>query len=103
MIFYINRIVLWLKNGEKRCLKFKKNKVNIVTGNSKTGKTAILEIIDYCLCSTHHNISEEYIGENVVWYGLDFYINNKHYFIARGDTRNNSSEFYFSATGVEPD
>ena len=103
MIFYINRIVLWLKNGEKRCLKFEKNKVNIVTGNSKTGKTAILEIIDYCLCSTHHNISEEYIGENVVWYGLDFYINNKHYFIARGDTRNNSSEFYFSATGVEPD
>jgi len=102
MIFYINRIILWLDTGKKRVLKFEKDKVNIITGNSKTGKTAILEIIDYCLCSSHHNISEEYIGENVTWYGLDFCINNKHYFIARGDTRVNSSKFYFSATGIEP-
>lgn len=103
MIFYINKIVLWLRTGEKRYLEFEKNKVNIITGNSKTGKTAILEIIDYCLCSTRHNISEEYIGENVTWYGLDFCINNKHYFISRGDTKNNSSKFYFSATGIEPE
>ncbi len=103
MNFYINRIILWLNNGEKRYIKFEKDKVNVITGNSKTGKTAILEIIDYCLCSTQNNISEEYIGENVSWYGLDFYINSKHYFIARGDTKHNSYKFYFSATGIEPD
>lgn len=103
MNFYINRIILWLNNAEKRYIKFEKDKVNVITGNSKTGKTAILEIIDYCLCSSQNNISEEYIGENVSWYGLDFYINSKHYFIARGDTIHNFSKFYFSATGIEPD
>ena len=44
MNFYINRIILWLNNAEKRYIKFEKDKVNVITGNSKTGKTAILEL-----------------------------------------------------------
>lgn len=68
MTFYIKKIVLWLKNGDTRILKFKNDKVNVITGNSKTGKTAILEIIDYCLCGSDSNISYEHIGENVLWY-----------------------------------
>ena len=77
MTFYIKKIVLWLKNGDTRILKFKNDKVNVITGNSKTGKTAILEIIDYCLCGSDSNISYEHIGENVLWYGLNFCINEK--------------------------
>lgn len=103
MKFNINRIVLWLDNKEKRILKFEKDKVNVITGNSKTGKTAVLEIIDYCLCSTKPHISEEHIGEHVDWYGLDFNINDKHYFIARGNTILKSKEIYYSSTGIEPE
>ena len=53
MRFYINKLLLWLKDGSLRTLKFENDKVNVITGNSKTGKTAILEIIDYCLCGSN--------------------------------------------------
>lgn len=106
MTFHIEKIILWLKNGEKRVLKFGNDKVNVITGNSKTGKTAVLEIIDYCLCGSESNISYEHIGENVLWYGLHFQINGKKYTIARGKFENEttfSTEYYFSPIGDIPD
>jgi predicted ATP-binding protein involved in virulence len=48
MKFHINKVVLWLKNGKVREITFKPNKVNVITGDSSTGKTEILNIVDYC-------------------------------------------------------
>lgn len=106
MNFYIEKIILWLKDGIRREIEFQNDKINIVTGNSKTGKTAILEIIDYCLCGSESNISYENIGENVLWYGLKFYINGKKYTIARGQLKNEklySDKYYFSSIGSIPE
>ena len=105
MKFFINRIILWLKDGTVRELKFQNNKLNVITGNSKTGKTAVFEIIDYCLCGSESNISHRHIGENVLWYGLNFNINDKIYTIARGERKNNSSskKYYFSGIGKVPE
>lgn len=108
MIFYLDQMVLWLKTGKKRVLKFENDKVNIVTGNSKTGKTAILEILDYCFCGSSETvtISREHIGENVIWYGVKFHINDKTYTIARGkisDSGTFSKDYYFSQTGEIPE
>lgn len=105
MVFYIEKIVLWLKSGKQRTLEFKNNKINIITGNSKTGKTAILEIFDYCFCGSKSNISEARIGKNVSWYGIKFHVNDKTYTIARGEYKNRnelSKDYYFSSTGVVP-
>ena len=108
MIFYLDQMILWLKTGKKRVLKFENDKVNIVTGNSKTGKTAILEILDYCFCGSSETvtISREHIGENVIWYGVKFHINDKTYTIARGkisDSGTFSKDYYFSQTGEIPE
>ncbi len=108
MIFYLDKMIFWLKNGKKRVLKFESDKVNIVTGNSKTGKTAILEILDYCFCGSSETvtISREHIGENVIWYGVKFHINDKTYTIARGkisDLGTFSKDYYFSQTGEIPE
>ncbi len=104
MKFYIHKLILWLKVGEPRVLEFENNKFNVITGNSKTGKTAILEIIDYCFCGSESNISYRHIGENVLWYGLNFKINGKDFTIARGERENNypSSNYYFSGIGEIP-
>lgn len=48
MKFHIKKLILWLNNGETRIIKFKKNKVNVISGSSHTGKSVILEIFDYC-------------------------------------------------------
>lgn len=107
MTFYIDKLLLWLKDGSIRTLQFSNDKVNIITGNSKTGKTAILEIIDYCLCGGKDTvvISQEHIAESVAWYGIRFAINDKIYTIARGEITEKgefSNDFYFSQSGEIP-
>lgn len=52
---YIKAIIIFNKNGEKRVVPLEQG-VNIITGESKTGKSALVEIIDYCLCSTRCSI-----------------------------------------------
>lgn len=101
--FSIENIVLWLKNGKQRVLKFEPDKVNVITGESNTGKSAILEIVDYCLFASSPQISDSIINENVEWYGLKFSINDKTYTIARKFfTRVVSNEYYFSSIGNIP-
>lgn len=104
MNFNINKIVLWLNNGKIRELEFKPNKVNLITGGSHTGKSAILEIIDYCFFSSKSRISEDTINENILWYGINISVNDKNYTIAReslveGKVSNN---YYFSSFGEIP-
>lgn len=106
MKFHINEITLWMKNGNIRRLSFKPNKVNIVTGESNTGKTVIWAIIDYCLFSTEPQIPEAIINENVDWYGINFTINKEEYTIARkGISPFNapSDEYFFSGSGEIPE
>ena len=41
MNFTINKVLLWLRHSnEIRELEFKPNKINIITGDNNTGKTA---------------------------------------------------------------
>lgn len=105
MRFNFDNLIIWLKNGKVRTLKFLPNKVNIVTGGSNTGKTAILEIIDYCFFASRHKISESMINENVAWYGIKITINGKNYVIARKAPSGImvSQDYYFSSLGEIPD
>lgn len=105
MKFNIEKVVLWLKNGKCREIKFLPNKVNVITGDSNTGKTAILEIIDYCFFASTSKISESMINENVDWYGVVFNINDKKYTIARKSLNKTSvsNDYYFSSIGEVPE
>ncbi len=105
MKFYIENIVLWLKNGTKRTIIFQPNKVNVITGDSNTGKTAILEIVDYCFFASKSKISESVINENIDWYGIKIHINDKIYTIARSALKNGkvTDNYYFSSTGELPE
>lgn len=104
MKFYIDSLHLWLSSGQTRSLTFLPNKVNIITGGSHTGKTAILDIVDYCLFASEHSISESIINENVHWYGLRIQVNDKFYTLARRSPAgtNVSPEYFFSAVGDVP-
>ncbi|MQY49520.1 DUF3732 domain-containing protein [Rhizobiales bacterium RZME27] len=105
MKFHIESLQLWLKVGVRRNITFLPNKVNIITGASHTGKTAILDIIDYCMFASDHRISESIINENVSWYGLRLHVNDKIYMLARRAPQGTSAspDYYFSSTGDVPD
>lgn len=81
--FNILKLMLWSKNGKQRVLNFQVDKINVITGNSNTGKTAILDIIDYCFFASSKGISDSIINESIAWYGLVFEINDKTYTLAR--------------------
>ena len=84
MNFYISKIRLWFRHGgEPRDLEFFNDKVNVITGDSSTGKSSVLKIIDYCLLSERSTIVEDVINENVAWYGLVFYVDDIPYTIIR--------------------
>ena len=72
MTFQIKKLILWPKKEGKsvRTVDFALNKVNVITGDSRTGKSAIVPIIDYCLASSDCLIPRDIIRDNVTWYGL---------------------------------
>ncbi len=79
----ISAIVLYGKNGKKRVLSFNNGTVNIITGKSKTGKSVIGDIIDYCFGGSSCNIAEGFVREHVAWYGLHIIHNGEYIFVAR--------------------
>jgi hypothetical protein len=76
-------IVLYSKSGKQRRLEFKPGQVNIITGRSKTGKSALINIVDYCLGSSQCDIASGPIRNTVAWYGLYLQFANSRVFIAR--------------------
>ncbi|MCO4891338.1 DUF3732 domain-containing protein [Cupriavidus sp. WGtm5] len=105
MNFGFDSITLWSKRGERRSLTFARNRVNVLSGESHTGKSALLDVIDYCFLASSHKLPDSVINENVEWYGLKFYVNDKTYALARKSPRGNnvSDEYYFSSLGSMPD
>lgn len=79
----IRNLIFYNKKGEKRILPFELGKVNIITGESKTGKTALIDIINYCLCSDDCSISEGIIRDTVEWFGIVIQLESEQVFIAR--------------------
>lgn len=83
----INKIILYPKNKEfkARVLKFKPDKVNVITGYSQRGKSAIISIIDYCLGSSDCNIPIGKIREKVDFFAIEITLKNQIVLIARED------------------
>lgn len=72
MYFQIRGIVLWPRNEnfEPRTLKFELGKVNVISGASRTGKSAVIPIIDYCLGSSTCSIPVNTIRKYCEWFGI---------------------------------
>lgn len=79
----IAKIVLYKDQEHKRVLEFRLGKVNIITGDSKTGKSALIDIVDYCLASKECHVATGVIRDNVYWFSVVVVFGNDYYFIAR--------------------
>ena len=79
----IRELVLYGYNNKVRHLPFSLGKVNIITGKSKSGKSVVGEIIDYCLGGNSCNIADGVVRDNVAWYGILLQFEHERVFIAR--------------------
>lgn len=78
----INEIGVIDKQGVKHKVKFKDG-LNIVTGKSSTGKSAIIEIFDYCFGSDENTIPKGIITDVADIYYTSLNIDQQHIIIAR--------------------
>jgi predicted nucleic acid-binding Zn-ribbon protein len=78
-------LILWPKDPDQspRIVHFEPGKINIITGQSATGKSAITWIIDYCLGSDKCSIPKGRIRDLTAWFGLHLKLANTEMLIAR--------------------
>lgn len=72
MQFQIRQVVLWPRNRtlQPRLVRFQPGVVNVITGASQTGKSAMVPIIDYCLGSGKCSIPTGVIRKSTEWFGV---------------------------------
>lgn len=72
MLFHIRKIILWphRRNTLPRVVELMPTGVNVISGGSKTGKSAIIPIIDYCLGSDRCAVPVEAIRNSCAWFGI---------------------------------
>jgi len=83
MSLQIRKIILYSKRGTIRELPFELGRLNIITGASKTGKSAIVDIVDYCTGRGECLVPDGKIRENVGWYAVLFQLGEGQIFVAR--------------------
>lgn len=98
MSMQLRAIAIYSKEGERRDIRFRLGALNIVTGASKTGKSALLDIVDYCWGRAECTIAEGEIRRGVSWFAVLFDRDGEGILIARknpGPAGKASDEIYF--------
>lgn len=105
MIFQILNIVVYGTNKKVRSIELKPNAVNIITGQSKSGKSALIHIVDYCLGRSECNVPAGIIRKHVEWYAVKLQTSSGEVFIARRNPNpgNKSSEDIYIERGTSID
>jgi len=93
MRFQLLKLILWSTDttNEPRVISFKPGVLNVITGASRTGKSAIIPIIDYCLASSACSIPVDIIRDSCAWFGVVVQLENEELLLARESPEKNTS------------
>ncbi len=96
----ILKVILWPKdlNHSPRVIPFVPGKINILTGESGAGKSALTWIIDYCLGSEKCSIPVGLIRKVTGWFGLHLQLANTEMIVARRnpEDQQSTSDLYWT-------
>lgn len=105
MHFQITKLILWSKAGhEPRVLSLEPGLANVISGASKTGKSAVIPIIDYCLASGKCSIPVGTIRKACSWFGIVIQTMEGEKLLARrepGDAKQTGDMMLLEAAQVE--
>lgn len=79
---FFSRIIAFSKDKKKNEIELKEG-LNIITGNSQTGKSALLEITDYCLLNSIECVPKGIITTNTNLYVVILVFENKKLILGR--------------------
>lgn len=79
----IKSIHIYSHDGRRRDLAFHLSGLNVITGRSSTGKSALSEILEYLMGRSTFNIPEGVIRDRVAWFAVIYQFNGEQVFIAK--------------------
>lgn len=79
----IEKLVLYSRSGVPREVEFRIGQLNVITGDSQTGKSSLTNIFRYCLGSSRPDVPFGPISNTVAWYGLVVRIGTRRLFLGR--------------------
>lgn len=91
MTMQIKSIVLYNVDGRVRTLGFRLGALNVITGESRTGKSAIIDIVDYCLGRSTFGIFEGVNRDVVAWYAVMLRVGESDVFSAKPAPKANAA------------
>lgn len=84
MTFHIKAVTIYGKQpGQVHTVPFEPGSLNIVTGDSRRGKSALLTIIDYCLASAGYPVKSGKVREYVSTFAITLVKPGEQLFVAR--------------------
>lgn len=106
MQFQIEKLILWPKNQKYsyKDIELNTNSVNVITGDSRTGKSAIIPIIDYCLASGECYIPTQTIRNACSWFGVVIKLEKNKVLLARrepGAQKSTSDMLFIQGEEIE--
>ncbi|MFA6270884.1 MAG: DUF3732 domain-containing protein [Candidatus Paceibacterota bacterium] len=87
----IREIAIYGHSGEMRRISLKVNGLNIITGRSSTGKSALSDIVEYCMGRSTFNIPEGTIRDKVAWYAVIFQFPGEQVLVAKPAPTSNAA------------
>ncbi len=79
----ISSIHIYNHDGQRRDILFKVDGLNVITGRASTGKSALSEIIEYCMGRASFNVPEGVIRDNVAWFAVIYQFENEQVLVAK--------------------
>lgn len=79
----IRSIHIYSHDGQRRDLQFKVDGLNVITGRSSTGKSAISDIIEYCMGRSSFHVAEGVITDKVAWFAVNYQFEKEQVLIAK--------------------
>ena len=79
----INSIHIYSNDGRRRDLAFHLSGLNVITGRSSTGKSALSEILEYLMGRSTFNIPEGVIRDRVAWFAVIYQFDGEQVLIAK--------------------
>lgn len=79
----VKSIHIYSHSGERRDLEFHIDGLNVITGRSSTGKSALSDIVEYCMGQSDCNVPEGVIRDKVAWFAVLYQFTNEQVLIAK--------------------
>ena len=97
----IKMIILYSTRGQTRTINLRLGSVNIISGRFYTGKSAVSQIVEYCLGNPEFEVPDGVIRQSVAWYGVLYQINQHEVFVAKpkpSGNRQKQSQAYLDSS-----